>query len=261
MEFSSYTNTALAAAKEGASVLLKYYNSILSVEYKGEIDPVTQADKNSQKAIIKVIKAAFPQHGILAEEDGVNEINKDYCWIIDPLDGTVNFVHGVPIFCVSIGLKHRDEIISGVIYSPVVKEVFVSEKNKGAWLNGKKIKVSEVKDTIRALAVTGFPYYVRKDGARVMKNFENIVLESQGIRRLGSAALDMAYVACGRFDFFWEEGLKPWDTAAGILTVQEAGGKVSDYCGSKNVVFKDTMLASNNAVIHEKILKIINGKK
>ena len=148
-----------------------------------------------------------------------------------------------------------------MIYSPVIKEVFVSEKNKGAWLNGKKIKVSEVKDTIRALAVTGFPYYVRKDGTRVMKNFENIVLESQGIRRFGSAALDMAYVACGRFDFFWEEGLKPWDVAAGILTVQEAGGKVSDYCGSKNVVFKDTMLASNNAVIHEKILKIINGKK
>ena len=261
MEFSSYTNTALAAAKEGASVLLKYYNSVLSVEYKGEIDPVTQADKNSQKAIIKVIKDVFPHHGILAEEDGVNEISKDYCWIIDPLDGTVNFVHGVPIFCVSVGLKYKDEIVSGVIYSPVMKEVFVSEKNKGAWLNGKKIKVSEVKDTIRALAVTGFPYYVRKDGVRVMKNFENIVLESQGIRRLGSAALDMAYVACGRFDFFWEEGLKPWDIAAGVLTVQEAGGKVSDYCGSKDVVFKDTMLASNSVVMHEKILKIINGKK
>jgi myo-inositol-1(or 4)-monophosphatase len=261
MKFSSYTNTALDAAKAGAEVLLKYYNGVLNVEYKGETDPVTQADRNSQKAIIKTIKAVFSHHGILAEEDGVNEIKEDYLWIIDPLDGTVNFVHGVPMFCVSIGLKCKDEIISGVIYSPVTKEVFISEKNKGAWLNGKKIKVSKIEDMIRALAVTGFPYYVRKSSTEVIKNFKNIMLESQGIRRLGSAALDMAYVACGRFDFFWEEGLKPWDIAAGALVVKEAGGKVSDYCGSKDFIFKDTMLTSNGSVMHEKILKIINGKK
>ncbi|MDR3256638.1 MAG: inositol monophosphatase [Endomicrobium sp.] len=262
MNFSSYTNTALAAAKKGASILLKYYNnSILNVEYKGEIDPVTQADKNSQKAIIKIIKSVFPQHGILAEEDSVNEINKDYCWIIDPLDGTVNFVHGVPIFCVSIGLKYKNEIISGVIYSPIMNEIFIAEKNKGAWLNGKKIRVSKVKDIIHALAVTGFPYYIKKNSARVIKNFKNIMLKSQGIRRSGSAALDMAYVACGRFDFFWEEGLKPWDITAGTLIVKEAGGKVSDYNGGKNLIFKDTILVSNGSVIHKKVLRVINEKE
>jgi myo-inositol-1(or 4)-monophosphatase len=261
MEFSSYMNTALDAAKAGAEVLLKYYNGIFEVEYKGETDPVTKADRNSQKAIIKAIKDVFPHHGILAEEDGANEVKEDYCWIIDPLDGTVNFVHGMPMFCVSIGLKYKDEIVSGVIYSPVTKEVFMSEKNKGAWLNGKKIEVSKIEDTILTLAATGFPYCVRKNSAGVIKNFKNIMLECQGIRRLGSAALDMAYVACGRFDFFWEEGLKPWDIAAGALIVEEAGGKVSDYCGLKDFIFKDTILASNGSVMHKKILKIINGKK
>jgi len=262
MRFSSYTNTALLAAEKGAAVLLKYYNSgMLNVEYKGEIDPVTQADKNSQKEIIKAIKSVFPQHGILAEEDGINERDKEYCWIIDPLDGTVNFVHGLPIFCVSIGLKFKDEIISGVIYSPIIKEVFVAEKNKGAWLNGKKVKVSKTKDIIRALAVTGFPYYFRKNSARVTKNFKNIISEIQGMRRLGSAALDMAYVACGRFDFFWEEGLKPWDIAAGILMVKESGGKISDYTGLSDSVFNDTMLASNGTAIHKTILQIINEKR
>ncbi|GHT38664.1 inositol monophosphatase [Endomicrobiia bacterium] len=262
MNFSSYTNTALAAAKAGSEVLAKYYNNVLDIEYKGKIDPVTQADKNSQKAIIKMIKDVFPKHGVLAEEDGVNEVNKDYCWIIDPLDGTVNFIHGLPMFCVSIGLKCKDEIISGVIYSPIMQEVFVAEKNKGAWLNGKKIKVSTIEDPIRSLAVTGFPYYIKEKSDRVMKNFQNVVFKFQGIRRLGSAALDMAYVACGRFEFFWEEGLKPWDIAAGTLIVKEAGGKVSDYSGgAEDSVFKDTMLASNGITMHKKILKVISDKK
>jgi myo-inositol-1(or 4)-monophosphatase len=164
MKFSSYTSTALLAAKKGVSVLLKYYNSdILNIEYKGEIDPVTQADINSQKEIIKVIKNIFPQDGIFTEEDEINEIEKEYCWIIGPLsDGTVNFVHSLPMFCVSIGLKFKNEIISSIIYSPITKEIFIAEKNKGAWLNGKKIRVSKTEDLIRALAVTGFPYYIKK---------------------------------------------------------------------------------------------------
>lgn len=263
MKFSSYTNTALLAAKKGVSVLLKYYNSgILNIEYKGKIDPVTQADKNSQKEIIKVIKNIFPQHGILAEEDEINEIEKEYCWIIDPLDGTVNFVHSLPMFCVSIGLKFKNEIISSIIYSPITKEIFIAEKNKGAWLNGKKIRVSKTEDLIRSLAVTGFPYYVKKDSMRVTRNFTDIMLKVQGVRRLGSAALDMAYVACGRFDFFGEEGLKPWDIAAGVLIVKEAGGEISDYFGlCDSIVFKDTILVSNGSALHKKILQIINEKK
>jgi myo-inositol-1(or 4)-monophosphatase len=258
MKFSSYTNTALAAAEAGVGVLLDHYNRKLNIEYKGETDPVTQADKNSQKAIIKVIKDIFPDHGILAEEDGVKETNKNYCWIIDPLDGTVNFVHGISMFCISIGLKHKDEIIAGVIYSPVMREVFIAEKGKGAWLNGKKIEVSKNQDIIKSLAATGFPYYFRKDSKRVMKNFCNIAREAQGVRRLGAAALDLAYVACGRFDFFWEEGLKPWDIAAGVLMIKEAGGKISDYRGDNNSLHSGTVLAANSQIMHKRILGIIN---
>jgi myo-inositol-1(or 4)-monophosphatase len=261
MGFSSYTNIALIAAKAGAEVLLKYYNAVLNIEYKGETDPVTQADKKSQKIIIKIIKDNFPQHGILAEEDGIDESDREYCWIIDPLDGTVNFVHGLPMFCVSIGLKHKNEIISGIIYSPIMKEVFIAEKNKGSWLNGKRIEVSKIKDVIRALAVTGFSYSFRENNIKVMKNFQDIMLQVQGVRRFGSAALDMAYVASGRFEFFWEENLKPWDIAAGILVVKEAGGEVSDYSGLKNCFFENTVLASNSIAVHMKILEIINGKK
>jgi len=258
MKFSKYYTTALAAAKAGADVLMKYYGKTLNVEYKGITDPVSQADKNAQKAVIKAIKRVFPEHGILAEEDGVNEMGKDYCWIIDPLDGTVNFVHGLPAFCVSVGLKYKNEIIAGVIYSPVTKEIFSAEKGKGAYLNGEKIKVSKTDKLIRSLAVTGFPYVLEGRRARVFKNFENIVSTSQGIRRLGSAALDMAYVACGRFEFFWEETLKPWDIAAGILIVKEAGGIVTDYDGSKGYFSSQTLLASNGGKIHKKVLDILN---
>lgn len=261
MKFSKYTNTALAAAKAGADVLLKYYGKRLDVRLKGKIDPVSRADRNAQKKIIQTIKAIFPDHGILAEEDGVNDVNKDFCWIIDPLDGTVNFIHGVPLFCVSIALRHKNDIISGVIYSPVMKEVFVAQKGKGAFLNGKKIKVSSVRNADSSLAVTGFPYYVRENSERVMKNFKDIMLVSQGIRRLGSAAIDLAYVACGRFEFFWEEGLKPWDIAAGSLIVKEAGGIVTDYEHSEDFLFKDTLLASNGMTAHKKVLGIINEKR
>jgi myo-inositol-1(or 4)-monophosphatase len=261
MKFSNYTNTALAAAKAGADILLKHYSGALTIEYKGETDPVTQADKNAQKAIIELIKNIFPEHGVLAEEDGVTETDKDYCWIIDPLDGTVNFVHAIPMFCVSIGLKYKDDIIAGIIYAPLMREVFIAEKGKGAWLNGKKIEVSKNKDIIKSLAATGFPYYFRKDSKRVMKNFGNIVCETQGVRRIGSAALDLAYVACGRFEFFWEEGLKPWDIAAGILIVKEAGGTISDYEGTENPLSSSTILAANSLAIQDKILGIINGKR
>ncbi|MDR2426187.1 MAG: inositol monophosphatase [Endomicrobium sp.] len=257
MNLSKYTQTALAAAEAGAKVLMRHYNKDLNIEYKGEIDPVSQADRNAQKAVIKVVKNVFPQHGVLAEEDGVNDIKKDFCWIIDPLDGTVNFVHGLPMFCVSVALKYKKDIISGVVYSPVMKEVFAAEKSKGAYLNGKKIKVSEIKEFIRALPVTGFPYYVREKSERAIKNFTNIMMRTQGMRRLGSAALDLAYVACGRFEFFWEEGLNPWDIAAGALIVKEAGGIVSDYYGDKDFIFKNTILASNNKMVHKTVLEIL----
>jgi myo-inositol-1(or 4)-monophosphatase len=261
MKFSSFANTALAAAKKGGEVLLKHYNGKLNVEYKGEIDPVTQADRGSQEAIIKVIKNAFSEHGVLAEEDEISELDNDYCWIIDPLDGTVNFLHGFPMFAISIGLKYKREIIMGVVYSPILNEIFIAEKGKGAWLNGKRIKASQIKDNIRALGVTGFPYSLKENNNKTLKGFENVLFKVQGVRGLGSAALGLAYIACGRFEFFWEQGLKAWDIAAGILLVRESGGVVSDYYGKKDCLFENTMLAANNLKIHKEILKVVYDKR
>lgn len=258
IKFNKYTDTAVKSAKAGAKILLKYLNNLESIEYKGKTDPVTAADKKSQKAIISTIKKSFPAHNIIAEEkDTFKKTESDYCWIIDPLDGTVNFVHGVPSFCISIGLMHKKEIVSAVIYAPALNELFVAEKGKGSFLNGKKIQVSKINKMLRALPVTGFPYYAQEKPDRVLKNFKNIMMVTQGMRRFGSAAIDMAYVACGRFDFFWEEGLKPWDVAAGILIVKEAGGKISDYNNKNDYLFGQTMIASNK-LLHGLIIKILN---
>ncbi|MDR2772632.1 MAG: inositol monophosphatase [Elusimicrobiota bacterium] len=261
MQLSNYLKTALKAAEAGAGILMKYYGKTLNIEYKSATDPVSQADKNSQKKIISIIKKDFPTHGFLAEEDGVSDIQKEFCWIIDPLDGTVNFVHGLPQFCVSIALKHKKEIIAGVIYAPAIKEVFIAQKGKGAYFNGKRIKSSKNALLTRSLGVTGFPYQIKGKEDRVFKNFENMVLNVQGVRRLGSAALDMAYTACGRLDFFWEETLKGWDIAAGIIIIKEAGGVVTDYKGGKDYfsVNNDaTMLAASNKKLHKQLLGILN---
>lgn len=262
MKFDKFTTIAIESAYKGAQVLLKYFNNIKSIEYKGRIDPVTIADKTSQKAIVDNIKQYFPLHDIIAEEkdENLDLQNSDYCWIIDPLDGTVNYVHGVPNFAISIGLKYKKEIIAGVIYAPALKELFVAQKGKGAYLNNKKIKVSKIKEMVRALPVTGFPYYVKENSNRVIKNFKNIMLETQGLRRFGAASIDLAYVACGRFDFFWEEGLKPWDVAAGICIIKEAGGKLTDFYGKNDYLFGKTIVASNK-ILHKDILKVLNEKR
>jgi len=260
MKFNKFTSVAETAAIAGAKVLKKYYLGKLNVEYKGRIDPVSEADKNAQKAIIAVIKKAFPAHSIIAEEENLQDVkNKDYCWIIDPLDGTVNYIHGLPLFCVSIGLVHKNKVIAGVIYAPMINEMFIAQKGAGAYLNGKKISVSNIKEIVKSLAVTGFPYYVSECKAdnNIIDSFKTVVMNAQGVRRLGSAALDLAWVAAGRFEFFWEEGLKPWDVAAGALIVEEAGGKVTDYNGKNNYIFGENMLASNGAA-HKKVLKLLN---
>lgn len=262
MKFDKFTTIAIESAYKGAEVLLKYFNNIKSIEYKSRIDPVTIADKTSQKAIVNNIKQYFPLHDIIAEEkdENLDLQNSDYCWIIDPLDGTVNYVHGVPNFAISIGLKYKKEILCGVIYAPALKELFVAQKGKGAYLNNKKINVSKIKDMVRALPVTGFPYYVKENPNRVIKNFKNIMLETQGLRRFGAASIDLAYVACGRFDFFWEEGLKSWDVAAGICIIKEAGGKLTDFYGKNDYLFGKTIVASNK-ILHKDILKVLNEKK
>ena len=256
-KFSQYTLAALEAAEAGGKILLKYFRKNVSINLKGRYDPVTIADKTSQSVVIRHISKKFPGHTFLAEEDNISSSDTRNCWVIDPLDGTVNFIHNIPLFCVSIAFKHNGEIISGVIHCPVLGETFAAEKNKGAYLNGEKIKVSKIDTLDRSLVVTGFPYE-RTRLKRVMKNLNSVLGLTQGVRRLGSAAMDLAYVACGRLDAFWEEGLMPWDGAAGALIVQEAGGKVTDYDGGNKFETKRHILASNG-ILHKKMLKMVRA--
>ena len=259
MKFSNFTHIAMKAAKIGGDILMKYYGKPLNIEYKSKANPVSQADKNAQKKIVSIIKEAFPMHSFLAEEEGLaDNAESDFCWIIDPLDGTINFIHGLPIFCVSIGLRYKKEMISGVIYAPYIKELFVAEKGKGAYFNGRKMKPSKIEQEEGSLAVTGFPYGIRDGYERVFKNFKDFTLRSQAVRRIGSAALDMAYTACGRFDFFWEEGISAWDIAAGIIIAKEAGCAVSDYQGENNYFDNQSIVVSGNKTLHKQVLGIIN---
>ena len=257
---NNFTNVAIEAAKAGAEALEENFNNNrLAIDYKGEIDPVTAVDRRSQGLIIDVIREYFPKHSIISEETNkiTIEQNSDYCWIIDPLDGTVNYIHGLSIFSVSIALQYKTEIISAVVYAPLLKGMFIAEKGAGAYLNNNRINVSANKELIRSLIVTGFPYYIHAQHHKIAKNFVDVMLKAQGVRRLGSAALDLAYVAAGRFDAFWEEGLSPWDVAAGSLIVKEAGGKITDYDAKNNYIFGKHLLASNG-LIHKQMLEIIN---
>lgn len=256
MGFNQYTLAALEASKKGGDILKSYYNRAIKINFKGKIDPVTIADVKSQKAIISYLKKKFPSHSFLAEETADNKPCGDYCWIIDPLDGTVNFVHGVPLFCVSIALSHNGTMVSGVVHSPVLGETFVAQRDSGAWLNGKRISVSSQKSLVRSLAITGFPYSVYKNPQKHADVFAKVLSKVQGVRRFGSAAIDLAYVSSGRCEAFWEEELKPWDVAAGSLLISEAGGRITDFKGGDNYIFGGTMLASNGAV-HKKMLETL----
>jgi myo-inositol-1(or 4)-monophosphatase len=256
-KFNNYTKAASAASKIGGKILLKYFSSRVAIDYKGRIDPVTTADRASQKAVFGYLKKHFPSHSFIGEESKENIVDSDYCWIVDPLDGTVNFIHGVPQFCVSIGLLYKGKVVSGAVYAPCLGELFVAQKGAGAYLNGKRLSVSPIKQLVRSLAVTGFPYEIGADGKQIMKILSNALASVQGLRRLGSAALDLAYVADGRFEVFWEKGLKSWDAAAGSLMVEEAGGRVTDYFGENNYIFGKTLIATNG-LIHRSMIKLIN---
>lgn len=251
-------NFAIEAARDAGRVLLEKFGRIESVTKKGEINLVTEADLASEALIVERIKSHFPRHAILAEESGnavVTGEDGGYKWIIDPLDGTTNYAHGYPCFCVTIALEHEGEIVIGVTYDPTRDELFTAEKGRGAALNGKPIRVSGTDELGNALLVTGFPYDIkhREEFARHLTEF---LLNSRGVRRDGSAAIDLAYVACGRFDGFWEEGLNPWDVAAGKLLIEEAGGIVSYYDGSKFSVYTPPIVTSNG-LIHEQMLAIL----
>jgi len=248
-----FVRQAAEIAREGGALLMQYFAQNVAVEYKGDADLVTIADRTSEKLLVERLHAAWPQHDILGEEGTLTRSGSDYRWYVDPLDGTTNFAHGYPVFCVSLGLEHRGELIAGVIYDPTRDELYMAEKGKGATLNGKPIHVSKTSKLIESLLATGFPSHKRHKNPNI-HFYHQLTLRSHGVRRAGSAALDLAYVACGRFDGFWEFNLNCWDTAAGIVLVREAGGVVGNFSGGPFDISSREVLASNG-LIHEELLK------
>ncbi len=253
---------AIETARDAGRLLAERFGRKIEINNKSEIDLVTESDLASERLIIDRIKTYHPRHSILAEESGISnpqdQANRNgWLWIIDPLDGTTNYAHGYPCFCVSIALAHQGQLQVGVVYDPMRDEMFAAERGQGASLNGRRITVSRTMNLGSALLCTGFPYDVRErnDFAR---HFANFIMRARGVRRDGAAALDLAYVAAGRFDGFWEEGLKAWDVAAGVLLVEEAGGRVSDYRGAPFDIHTPPILASNG-LIHEQMQQVLHS--
>ena len=245
-------------AREAGALLLRYFHQKLKIEYKGEADLVTAADRASESLIRQRISAQFPSHDVLGEEQGLYDRGSEYRWYVDPLDGTTNFAHGYPVFCVSLGLERRSadsaQRIAAVIYDPTRDELFSAARGRGARLNGDPIQVSKISQLKECLVATGFPSHKRHKNPNIYF-YHQITLRTHGVRRAGSAALDLCNVACGRYDGFWEFNLNPWDTAAGVLIIEEAGGKVTRFDGSPFHIDSRETLASNghvhDALLHE----------
>lgn len=231
-------------ARKAGAILRDHQGRIRSIEYKGDIDLVTEVDRMSEALIRAAIAERYPDHDILGEEEGLKSSSSPYRWIVDPVDGTTNYAHGFPYYCVSIALAHEGEIVAGAVYHPVWDELYSAAKGEGATLNGNPIRVSQVAVLKQALLSTGFPYDVIQTGSNY-RHFKAMLDHSQGVRRAGSAALDLCQVACGRYEAFWEPGLSAWDVAAGALIVQEAGGTVTDYRGNPFDPYAREILASN----------------
>jgi myo-inositol-1(or 4)-monophosphatase len=251
-------NFAIQTALDAGRILSEKFGRA-EIKHKGDIDLVTEADLAAERLIIERISTHFPRHAILSEEAGDVRVQGSegsaWRWIVDPLDGTTNYAHGYPVFCVSIGLEHEGQVVAGVVYDPTRDETFAAERGAGATLNGRTVRVSDVDDLNRALICTGFPYDVRTR-ADFARHFTNFILRAQAIRRDGSAALDLAYVACGRFEAFYEDGLRPWDVAAGTLLVEEAGGRVTHYDGSAFDIYTPP-IATSNGLVHDALLDVL----
>jgi len=252
--------TLINATEAGGRVLQSFFNKEFIISNKeGVNNLVTEADHASEKAILDTIREQFPGHYIMSEEAGEIVMDSQYKWIIDPIDGTVNFAHGIPICCVSIALEQNGKMIMAAVYNPLLNEFYLAEKGKGATLNGEKIKVSNVSEVIGACLVTGFPYTYLDMPNGPLQAFERFIRIGVPVRRLGSAAMDLCWVAAGRFDGFYEHKLQAWDSAAGFLIVEEAGGKVTDYSGTYYSPYQPQILATNGK-IHDEMLKWINDK-
>jgi len=239
-------------AREAGALLVPYFEEHIKFEYKGDVDLVTEADRKSEALILSRIRARWPQHDVIGEEGTRIEAGGDYKWYVDPLDGTTNFAHGFPVFCVSLAIEHKGKRVAAVVYDPTRDELFAAELGRGAFLNGERIHVSAVKTLAESLLATGFPSHKRHKNPNIYF-YHQITLRTHGVRRPGSAALDLCCVAAGRFDGFWEFNLNPWDTAGGVLIVEEAGGRVTKFDGSEFEVNSKETLASNS-IIHDQLL-------
>ena len=252
-------SVASDAARQGGSVLTECTRTGFHIEHKQTINLVTNADHRAEQQIIDVIHAAFPTHAVLAEERGLTEqLPSRYKWVIDPLDGTTNFAHGFPAYCVSIGVERDGRGIIGAVYDPTRDELFTAQIGQGAYLNGSPISVSTTGHLDQALLVTGFAYNVRETANNNLNHFARFALKVQGLRRTGTAALDLCYVSAGRFDGFWEVSLNPWDMAAGVVILREAGGKVTDFAGHSHSIYKQELVASNG-LIHRAMLDLLQA--
>jgi myo-inositol-1(or 4)-monophosphatase len=253
----SYLEVAEKAAQEAGKVLKDNLGKVQEIEYKAKNSLVTEVDNLSEGLIIEIIKSSFPSHGILAEESGRDKRISSHVWIIDPLDGTTNYAHTYPVFSVSIALEVEGVIRLGVVYDPMREELFSAELGKGAYMNGKVIRVSQTRAVEESLLCTGFTHENEWMVDENLRHFENFIRRSRAVRRDGSAALDLCYVACGRYDGFWELGLHPWDTAAGFLILKEAGGLVTDFSGNGFSIHDEEILATNG-LIHDEMIGVIS---
>jgi myo-inositol-1(or 4)-monophosphatase len=252
---TKFVNSMEAIAREAGALLLEKFKQRIGFTYKGDVDLVTEADKAAEKLITERIRHQFPGHGLFGEEGARHNLDSDYRWYIDPLDGTTNFAHGFPVFCVSLGLEYKKELVAGVVFDPTRNEVFAAEKGSGAFLNGERIYVSKVNNLSESLSGTGFPSHKRHKNPNILF-YHVITLRSHGVRRAGSAALDLANIASGRLDGFWEFNLNPWDTAAGVVLVREAGGMVTYMDGSAWKIESQQTLATNG-LIHRQMLDVM----
>ena len=252
-----FIDIAATAARQAGARQLANLGKVKEIEYKGEINLVTEVDKACEALIIDSMTSHFPDHDILAEEGGGERKDSAYKWIIDPLDGTTNYAHSYPLFCVSIALEYKGEIIIGVVYDPNRDEMFIAEKGAGATLNGNRIRVSSCDPLDRALLATGFAYNIRSAKINNINHFKDFLATAQAVRRDGVAAIDLCYVACGRYDGFWELNLFPWDVAAGFLMITEAGGKVSMFNEKAFEVYAKEIVASNGR-LHREMCRILS---
>lgn len=258
MSADPFLEVAVEAARAGGRILMKSWGKLSrgQVRRKGPHDWVTDVDHASERAILDVVRKAFPDHAIQAEESGRSAGAAQFEWLIDPLDGTVNYVHSFPMFAVSVALARDGVLEVGVVYDPVREELFTGERNKGAWLNGKRICVSKVETFEQSLLATGFPFRAKELIDVYLESFRRVFSETGSIRRAGSAAVDLAYTACGRMDGFWEMSLSSWDMAAGALLIQEAGGRVSDFFGGDSYL-RTGHIAAANPALHARLVALL----